>query len=479
MSSKPLTSPADIEHRGKLLQVLGVAFGLAVSIGNTIAAGIVRTPGEIATYLPTPTLFVAVWLVGGLYALLGANSIAELGTMIPKSGGQYVFARRALGPYAGFIVGWSDWMSTCGTNAAVAIVIGEYSGALLEPYFPGAGSRLLIPTATAVLLFFTLLNWRGIHRGSAAQNLTSLLKALIFIAIVAACFLFGRRGGEGEALASAALTLPAGIVLFKAFMNALQSVMYTYDGWTGPIYFSEEIRNPGRDIPRAMMGGALGIVGIYALFNLALLFILPFSKIAGETFAMGAATSLIFGPAGDTIARALMVVCLLSGINAFVLMTSRVLFSMSRDGLFSARAAVVNPGGTPTFALLLSTVVALVFLYGTVIEGAVNRLLNVALGTTFQVSGAFQSVINICAFFFVANYLISFTSVFVLRWREPDTPRPYRAWGHPWTTGTVLLASVAYLGGVIYSDLKTSAISLTLLGLSYPAFRLMKLPRAQ
>ncbi len=439
--------------RGRLLQVLGVAFGLAVSIGNTIAAGIVRTPGEIATYLPTPWLFISVWLAGGLYALLGSNSIAELGTAIPKSGGQYVFAHRALGPYAGFIVGWSDCMSTCGTNAAVSIVIGEYASQLLAGFLPGNREQWEVPIATLVVLAFAVLNWRGIRRGSAAQNFTSLLKALIFLAIVAACFLFGRRGVESAEVAAAAA--PTGKALAVAFVLALQAVMYTYDGWTGPIYFSEEVKNPEKSIPRAMFAGALSILGIYALFNLALLYILPLSKIAGEKFAMGAAAQVVFGPAGDTIARGLMVMCLLSGINAYVLMTSRVLFSMSRDGLFSRRATNVNEGGTPTLALALCTAVALGFLW----------------------SGTFNQVINICAFFFVANYTISFTSVFVLRHREPNLPRPFRAWGHPWTTGLALLASVAYLAGVVLSDWKTSGISIILLALSYPAFRLMKLPR--
>ncbi|HEV8384623.1 MAG TPA: APC family permease [Candidatus Acidoferrales bacterium] len=439
--------------RGRLLQVLGVAFGLAISIGNTIAAGIVRTPGEIATYLPTPWLFISVWLVGGLYAILGSNSIAELGTAIPESGGQYVFAKRAIGPYAGFIVGWSDWMSTCGTNAAVSIVIGEYSSQLLARFLPGEQKQWEVPIATLIVLAFAVLNWRGIRRGSAAQNFTSLLKALIFLVIVAACFIFGSRHTVIAGAAGAAA--PAGKALFIAFVLALQSVMYTYDGWTGPIYFSEEVKNPGKNIPRAMFGGALGIIGIYVFFNLALLYILPMSKIQGENFAMGAAASAIFGPVGDTIARSLMVLALLSGINAYVLMTSRVLFAMSRDGLFSHRAEVVNEGGTPTLALALSTAVALAFLW----------------------SGTFTQVINICAFFFVANYTISFTSVFVLRHREPNLPRPFRAWGHPWTTGLVLLGSVAYLSGVVLSDKKTSTISIVLLALSYPAFRLMRLPR--
>lgn len=428
--------------------MLGIAFGLAVSIGNTIAAGIVRTPGEIARYLPTPGLFFSVWLVGGLYALLGAIVIAELGTMIPRSGGQYVFAHRALGPYAGFIVGWSDWMSICGTNAAVSIVIGEYSAALLAYVFPGLERQFVVPIATGVVLGFALLNWRGIRGGSAAQNLTSLMKAIIFLAVVAACFLFGHR--DWHAAGAVAAAGPSGMGLGLAFVLALQSVMYTYDGWTGPIYFSEEIRDGDKSIPRAMIGGALGIIAIYALFNLAVLYILPISKIAGENFAMGAAASVIFGPQGDAIARGLMVICLLSGINAYVLMTSRVLFAMSRDGLLTKHASRVNEGGTPTFSLFLSTVVALAFL----------------------LTGTFNQVINICAFFFVANYTISFASVFVLRWREPDLPRPYRAWGHPWTTGLVLLGSIAYLAGVVLSDPKTSRVSLILLALSYPVYRI-------
>src|SRR2546426_1177054 len=124
----PARSPA--ERRGRLLSVLGVGFGLAIIIGNTIGAGIFRAPGTIAKQLPDPWLFLAVWIIGGLYALLGAISLSELGAMIPRSGGQYVFARYALGEYAGFIVGWSDWISTCGSAAAVSLVIGEFTGAL-------------------------------------------------------------------------------------------------------------------------------------------------------------------------------------------------------------------------------------------------------------------------------------------------------------------------------------------------------------
>src|SRR5687768_16754517 len=137
------------DQRGRLLRVLGVGFGLAVTIGNTIGAGIFRAPGEVARHLPDTWLFLAVWTAGGVYALLGAIQIAELGAMMPRSGGQYVFSRHALGEYAGFIVGWSDWLSVCGTTAAVSIVIGEFSGALV----PAVAGQPVAVAAAAAMLF--------------------------------------------------------------------------------------------------------------------------------------------------------------------------------------------------------------------------------------------------------------------------------------------------------------------------------------
>src|SRR5918993_972358 len=175
--------------RGHLLRVLGVAFGLAVIIGNTIGAGIFRAPGSIAEQLPSLVPFLLVWIAGGLYALLGAISLAELGTMLPRSGGQYVFSRYALGEYAGFIVGWSDWISTCGTTAAVALVIGTFSGALV-PALDGKAPAI----AAAVAIFFALLQWRGITWGSNVQNFTSLLKALAFLLLIVAAFILGGGG---------------------------------------------------------------------------------------------------------------------------------------------------------------------------------------------------------------------------------------------------------------------------------------------
>src|SRR6266536_3050099 len=173
------------QSHGTLLRVLGVGFGLAVTIGGTIGMGILRTPGEVAKQLPTPALFIGIWIAGGVYALLGAISVAELGAMIPRSGGFYVFAHRALGNYAGFVVGWSDWLSTCGTIAVISMVVGEYASVLIAPL---ANQTKAI--ALAVTIFFAALQWRGVRWGSFTQNLTSVIKVLAFATFVVVAFMY-------------------------------------------------------------------------------------------------------------------------------------------------------------------------------------------------------------------------------------------------------------------------------------------------
>src|SRR3982751_2070829 len=219
---------------GSLLRVLGVGFGLAVTLGGTIGMGILRTPGEIAKQLPTPSLFIGIWIVGGVYALLGAVSVAELGAMIPRSGGFYVFAHRALGNYAGFIVGWSDWMSTCATIALISMVVGEYTGVL----FPTLATHQKA-VALIVTLFFALLQWRGVLWGSYTQNVTSLIKVLAFTAFgIIALF----HSSVSAPVIGSTLPSPQGLALFAAIIIALQSVLYTYDGWYGVCYFGSEVR---------------------------------------------------------------------------------------------------------------------------------------------------------------------------------------------------------------------------------------------
>ena len=431
-----------MSSRGKLLQVLGVAFGVAVIIGNTILVGILRTPGDVAGRMPSVALFLGVWIVGGLYALLGAMSLAEPGTMVAESGGQYVFVRRGLGEYPGFVVGWNDWLSTCATVSLGGMVFAEY----LEPMFPAmAGRRMAV--AVALVLVFGLLLWRGIRVGDVAQQLLSALKALAFGLLIGVCLLLPVPARE---LASPA-ALPGGMAMVTAIVLALQAVIYTYDGWTGPLYFGEEVKYPGRGIPRAMAFGVLLVILIYVLVNVAFVRVVGIEKMAGDPFVAATAGKVLFGERGDLIIRSLVLLSILSGMNACLLMAPRVVLAMSRDRLLPGGFESVNPGGTPTVGHWSSVGVALAFI----------------------ISGTFNTVLAVCAFFFVASYTLSFLSVFALCRKEPAIPRPYRVLGYPYTTGLVLLASVAFLVGSVITDWGNSWKSLLLLVLSYPVYRVI------
>jgi APA family basic amino acid/polyamine antiporter len=446
MTTTAVTSVADAgtlpRGRGRLLQVLGVAFGVAVIIGNTLGSGILRTPGSVAALLPSPGAFMLAWVAGGAYALLGVMSLAELGVLIPRSGGQYVFAQRAFGPYAGFVIGASDWISSTASFAAAAILISEYSAAL----FP-ALAKLTVPVAVAVVVVFTVLQWRGVRWGDGVQQATTLLKALAYVALIVACFTIVPTHAPSVPVMVATATPVVGIA---AVILAMQSVIYTYDGWNGMLYFSEEVRDPGRQIPRAMFIGVLAIIAVYVLVNAGFVHVLGMRGLAASDFAAGAAAQAMFGARGDTIIRSMVIVALFSGVNAYALFCSRILYAMSKDGLFPRWGLTVNAGGTPTLTLALSGVAAIVFL----------------------LTGTFNSVIAVAAFFFVLNYVASFAAVFVFRRTMADAPRPYRAWGYPFTTGFSLLGGTAFLIGVVVSDRRNSLIAIGLLLASYPVYAL-------
>jgi basic amino acid/polyamine antiporter, APA family len=428
-----------------LLKILGLSFGLAVTVGNTIGGGILRTPGDIATLLPGPWLFVGIWVVGALYALLGANALAELGTMLPRSGGQYVFARHAFGDYAGFLVGWIDWVSTCASTGAIALVIGESMASVL-----GAGHETATPIAMTVVAVFTLLLVRGTKLGDHAQRITSLAKALALLALVAACFIFSGRAHVPAPVVAVTATTS----MFAAFMLAAQAVIYAYDGWSGPIYFSEELDDPAKQIPRSMFYGLLSVAVIYLLINIAFIVAVPTTALAGSPLAAATVARALFGDRGELLVRIVVIVSLPSAVNACLLMASRVLYSVSRDGLGVPLATRVNAGGTPVVSLIASGVVALAFL----------------------ATGTFETMIAIAAFFFVADYSLSFLAVFMLRRREPAASRPYRAVGHPWTTGFVLFGSLAFLASAIVADRRNSVWAVGIVIASYPAYRITRRP---
>ena len=445
---EPMSAPVARPARS-LLAVLGVVFGLSVIIGNTVGSGILRTPGEIARQLPSVPLFLSVWVMGAVYAALGANTLAELGTMMPESGGFTVFVRRAMGPYAGFVIGWSDWLSTCSSMALAAIVVGEYS-ALLFGWPKGLASTI----GSGVIVVFALLQWIGVKSGSRTQMITAIAKTGAFVVLIIACFVWG-RGMTVQANDTARVAAPNGFALFTALVLSMQAVIFTYDGYYAITYFSGEVRNPAREIPRSIFGGVIAVGLLYVLVNLAFLYVLPLSRMAGDPLVAASAAREVFGTKGDTVLRWIMIISLLSAVNAFQLMASRVLYRLGALG-FLPSADYVNRGGTPSVGLLLSAIVALALV----------------------ITGTFELVLAITAFFFVANYTLTFASLLILRRKEPQTARPFRAKGHPWITGGVFVLSVAFLIGAVAADTRNSVYSLVLLALSWPVYLLMR-PKPQ
>ena len=433
--------------RGRLLQVLGLWFGIAAIIGNSIGIGIMRTPSEVARHIPTTSGYLLAWIIGGVYAALGVASMAELGVMMPRSGGQYVFARNVFGPYAGFVVGWSDWISSSASAAAVSMAVAEYAGAFIS----ADASGVVVPVALGVVLLFTLVLWRGTRSSDVTVKVMTLAKVVVLIGVPLIAFASGTRAPpEVTAAAGAAAITVGGIVL------AMQSVIYSYDGWTGVLYFSGEVKDPARDIPRSMFGGVASVFAIYMLLVGCFVYVLGIDGVAANNFPAGQVATVVFGDTGGTVIRIVVIITGLSAVPPIIMMASRVLHAMSSDGLFARRAAVVNEGGTPTITLAASALLAIVFI----------------------VSGTFTQVIAIAAFFFVLQYVMSFSALFVLRRREPDRPRPYKAIGYPVTTAISWLGGVAFLIGAVVQDRRNSAIAIGILVASYPIYRLLRLPRA-
>ncbi len=432
---------AEVQKPRGLLKVLGVAFGLAIIVGGTIGSGILRTPGDVAAALPNPTVFLLVWFAGGLYALGGAMTMAELGVLIPKSGGQYVFARRALGEYPGFVIGYTDWISVCASCAAGSIAIGE----LLAQLIPSLASA---QTAVAIVvsLAFVAVHWIGVKTSDKTQQVLSLIKTLALVAVAIACFTGPRA--VADPAASATLAFPGGMALFSAVILSFQSVLYTYDGWNGLVYFGGEVKDPPREVPRAMAGGVIAVMTVYLILTGAFLYSLGISGLAGEKFAAAAAAKAVFGATGERIVSIVMVLSLLGALSSYILQSSRVPYAMAADRLMPARLATTNAGGSPTLALALSALVAIGLI----------------------LTGTFGTVVALAAFFYVLQYAVTFASLFVLRVREPDAPRPYKAWGYPVVPAIVLVGAVAFIVGSYMTDTANAMNSTYVLAASLPIY---------
>jgi APA family basic amino acid/polyamine antiporter len=383
-----------------------------------------------------------VWFIGGIYALLGANSLAELGTALPQAGGFYIYSNRAFGPAVAFAVGWSDWLNNCAAIAYGSVAVAEYLAALIPILTP---HRTLV--ALTILCLFCVFQCNGLKLSSSLQQVTSSVTALTFLVLATACLLH-----------PAASVLPAthhALSLFARLapvVAALRAIIVSYDGWYEAIYFTEEDINVSRNLPRAMIGGVLLILGLYLLINLAFLHVLTIPALAASTLPAADAARIVF-PAATATSSAqfvtiLSLLTLLSFINALLLGAPRILLAIGRDGLFSQRAAQVDAGGTPRIALLISASTAALFI----------------------LSGKFEDIIAIAAILIAAMYCVNYVALIVLRIREPRMPRPFRAWGYPYTTLLVLAGSILFLIAALHDDPRSALRAAALLLIAIPVY---------
>ncbi|WP_264529433.1 APC family permease [Flavobacterium sp. N502540] len=429
--------------KNQLQKSLGLSFNIAVLIGGTIGVGILRTPGSIASLLDNYWFIIASWLFGGLYVLLGANSYAELSTMLPKAGGSYNYIKRAFGEYAGFLSGWFDFIVNVTPPAFYCIVISEYI-IILFPVLSNYSTVMAI----SLLLAFVLIHLSGVKNGSVIQQITSFLKVICFVALVIACFMY--TGTEVPKIKTDHSFFQIGLIF--GFFKSLQLIIGTYNGWNSVCFFAEENDNPNKNIPKSLYSGVFLVVAIYVLVNAAFFHVLPIGTLAKSNLAAADVAKILFGENGAIIVTVISIFSLISILNAFMMIPPRILYGLSRDGFFFKQGTTVNKGGTPIVALLVSSLFSLFLIC----------------------IGSFEVLFSFAAFISIIVWGLAYLSLLKLRATEPNLPRPYHSFWYPWTTIFAFVASIALLIGFIFSDPKGFAIIVVLTLISYPVFLFLK-----
>jgi APA family basic amino acid/polyamine antiporter len=430
------------KNSNQLKKALGFSFGIAILVGSTIGVGILRTPGAIAGMMDNYWLIIACWILGGLYVLIGVGSYSELATMLPKAGGSYNYVKRAFGNYAGFVTGWFDYITNAIAPAFFCIVISEYIVIL----FPTLESQTTV-IAIAFLIAFTLLHASGVKSGSIVQQITSVIKVVFFVALIVACFM--HSGVKFNPIEKNTTALEIGVLI--GFFKSLQMVLGTYDGWNAGCFFAEEDENPSKNIPKSLYTGAIIVIVIYVVINIAFFCVLPIASLAKSPLAASDVAKVVFGDKGAIIVTVIAVFSIISILNAYMMIPPRILFGLSRDGFFIQNGTRVNKGGTPIVTLSVS---------------AFFTLLLICIGS-------FEVLFSLATFMSVIVWGLAYCALIKLRISEPNLPRPYKSWGYPWTTIIMILFSIALFLGFAYSDSKSLLVIGGIALLSYPVYLLL------
>ena len=458
-----------------LARRLGPGDAAAIIVSNVIGGGILFTPPIVAASVPHPWLFLATWVAGGMLAFAGAMAYAELAALRPRAGGEYVYLRAAYGNLAAFLTGWTSFVAGfSGAIAASAVVLAAYVGRFVPiandetalvtiplPYVP----LTISPKAIVALTAIAMMSWihmRGVGPGRLVTNVLAGLKVsalLIFIAL-------GLAIGVGS---TGNLTEVGGPVSGGAWLLALIPVMFTYSGWNAAAYVAEEVRNPGRNVPLALGLGTLAVIAIYVLLNLLFLYVLPAAELANvEGSVLDVIADRLLGPRAGDVMGIVSIVSIAASISAMVFAGPRVYYAMARDGLFFRGAARVHP----RYQTPATSIVAQAIWSGLLV-----------------LSGGAEALTTYTGFSVVLFAGIAVVSLFVLRQREPDAPRPFKAWGYPLAPAVFATASLLIVVNALWSDLAVpitagtpwgpAAAGLIIIGLGLPLYYFFATRRSQ
>jgi len=446
-----------------LVRKLGLFDSTMLVIGIVIGSGIFLTTGIMAKSIPSPLLILLAWCVGGLIALAGALAYAELGAAMPHAGGQYVYLREAYGPLTGFLFGWMMFLVyQTGSIAALAAGFAEYFGY----FFPGLGTTKYIFStsftifhhtvpysismgqlvAIALILLLSLFNFVGLVLGSLIQNITTILKIGTLIALVALGFILGKGGQIEYPLAVSGFSLSQ---LLMGFGVAMIAVIWTYDGWNNVNFAAGEIKNPGRNLPLSLIIGTAGVTVLYVAVNYIYLYTLPMNELSGVVRIAEKAASVLFGGMAGALVSAAVVVSTFGALNGVILTGPRVYYAMAKDKLFFKQVAKVHPRyKTPGVSILIQAVWACLL----------------------TLSGTYEQLFTYVTFATIVFYIFAVTSVFTLRKKHPDLPRPYKTWGYPWLPILFIIVMAVLLINTLFSKPVESFAGIAIIGLGLPAY---------
>jgi APA family basic amino acid/polyamine antiporter len=429
---------SDTQHYPR--RVLSSGFTLAAIIGGTIGLGILRTPGEVATVVTDPLMFVSLWVLGGLFALLTAIVVGELMGMTPRSGGTYALVRRAYGPFPGFVIGWVDWLSFVADIALKAVVVTEFASLLIP-----ATRQWQTPLAILVSSVFAALQLRSVAMSAKIQEIAAAFIALIIVGFTVALVF------ADSAVSSSMALVPHAANGLGAWSLVIASIIYTYDGWSYPAYFSGEVKGGGGAVARACIKGAVIIILLYVFLVAALAWKVPLASLAGNELALAGALEMVVSPLASTVVLVAAVIMLVAHQNLLYMSTPRILQALAVDGLALRRAGEISKGGNPIFAVLVSW----------------------GFSVGLIMIGGFHFLLYLSIFFFLFIYVVLVVGVIILRSRQPDTDRPYRAWGHPWSTYTCLFGWLVLGLFQAGAQIDTAAYAAIMVAISWPVYRVL------